>query len=107
MKVHISKAQAAILELLREVKPELISDTTDYTRVVIPTQQAWGTYKIRYNIKLEKNTIVAQDLYEKTLNRLEQFGEELVAIHAFSNDKDFIIIFSDATESKIIGYILG
>ena|SRR5581483_6241340 len=107
MNININNAKPVILNFLKEVQSDFLFEPTEYTRVVVPKKQAWGTYKIRFDNKLREGVLKKKALYENTLNELNKFDAELVSIHAFNSiGEDLVIIFADSNDSKIIGYIL-
>ncbi len=109
MEKNIESVSMPILNIVKEVFPNFDSKQIAYTKIVIPKEQAWGTYKIRYNIKVEKQSlnINSLKLYESTLEKLEIFNEENVSIHLFNYENNkAVIVFADIAENNIIGHIL-
>lgn len=110
MEKNIENINVVILNFIVNIFPDFSDNNTIvYTKVVIPKEQAWSTYKIRYDIKAGKQTlsIESKELYESTLEKLQGFNEEDVSIHLFNHsNRKMAIIFSDITDSKIIGHIL-
>ncbi|NII28741.1 hypothetical protein HB364_26910 [Pseudoflavitalea sp. X16] len=91
---------------LKTIWPDFQHKNIRHTRVVVPRQQAWSIYTIRYNVKLSKAAFSDQPGYEKALAELNSFKEELVAIHTFTDIKELVIVFSDVTDTLIIGSFL-
>jgi hypothetical protein len=104
MNLNISDINNTIYNAIEKSYPGYVNEVIQYNKIVIPRQQAWSIYKIRYNIKLGENAHFDQGAFKKAIDRLYEFEEESVCVHTLiSNKKRLVIAFTDITDTKMIG----